>query len=86
MTRTSDFKMNSITGFENTVAKLPFEAPRRDPCRQPTKRPGQRQHRLPEVDAMEEDLQLPGIGTMARTKRLILAALRVWELKRGIRD
>jgi hypothetical protein len=41
---------------------------------------------LPEVEAVEEDLQLPGIGTMARTKRLILAALRVWELKRGIRD
>ena len=29
---------------------------------------------------------MPGIGTLARTKRLILAALRVWELKRGIRD
>jgi hypothetical protein len=29
---------------------------------------------------------LPAIGTMARTKRLILAALKVWELKQGIRD
>jgi hypothetical protein len=29
---------------------------------------------------------MPGIGTLARTKRLILAALRVWELKQGIRD
>lgn len=29
---------------------------------------------------------MPGIGTLARTKRLIMAALRVWELKRGIRD
>ncbi|CAN5437195.1 hypothetical protein BH18VER2_BH18VER2_07020 [soil metagenome] len=29
---------------------------------------------------------LPAIGTLARTRRLILAALRVWELKRGIRE
>lgn len=29
---------------------------------------------------------MPGIGTLTRTKRLILAALRVWELKQGIRD
>ncbi len=29
---------------------------------------------------------MPAVGTMARTKRLILAALRVWELKRGIRE
>lgn len=28
----------------------------------------------------------PAVGTMARTKRLILAAVRVWELKKGIRD
>ncbi len=40
----------------------------------------------PEIDASAVELRLPGIGTMARTKRLILAALRVWELKRGIRD
>ena len=32
------------------------------------------------------DENLPAVGTMARTKRLILAALRVWELKHGIRD
>jgi len=37
-------------------------------------------------DAPTEDETLPAVGTMARTKRLILAALRVWELKRGIRD
>ncbi|CAN5593564.1 hypothetical protein BH18VER2_BH18VER2_15250 [soil metagenome] len=29
---------------------------------------------------------LPASGTWARTRRLILAALRVWELKRGIRE
>ncbi|HEX4666155.1 MAG TPA: hypothetical protein VH207_06105 [Chthoniobacterales bacterium] len=26
----------------------------------------------------------PGIGTLYRTKRLLLAALRLWELKNGI--
>lgn len=28
----------------------------------------------------------PAVGTLARTRTLILAALRVWELKHGIRD
>lgn len=34
----------------------------------------------------KEEPSLPAVGTIARTKRLILAALRVWELKHGIRD
>ena len=29
---------------------------------------------------------MPPAGTLARTKRLIMAALRVWELKQGIRE
>jgi len=28
----------------------------------------------------------PGVGTLARTHNLVLAALRVWELKQGIRS
>jgi hypothetical protein len=28
----------------------------------------------------------PAQGTLAQTRNLILAALRVWELKQGIRD
>ena len=28
----------------------------------------------------------PAVGTLARTKSLLLAALRVWELKRGLRE
>jgi len=39
-----------------------------------------------EGDASPIEPRLPGIGTMARTRRLILAAVRVWELKRGIRE
>jgi hypothetical protein len=31
-------------------------------------------------------VQSPPAGTLARTKRLIMAALRVWELKQGIRE
>ena len=30
--------------------------------------------------------RLSRIGTIARTRRLLMAALRVWELKNGIRD
>ena len=30
--------------------------------------------------------QIPPAGSLARTKRLIMAALRVWELKQGIRE
>ena len=77
--------MNSIT-FEDTAARVGSEPPRRVPCRRLKKRQGRRPDPLPELDTVEEDLQVPGIGTLARTKRLILAALRVWELKRGIRD
>jgi hypothetical protein len=28
----------------------------------------------------------PAVGTLTRTKALLLAALKVWELKNGIRD
>jgi hypothetical protein len=38
-------------------------------------------------DETEESLsQMPPAGSLARTKRLIMAALRVWELKQGIRE
>jgi hypothetical protein len=35
----------------------------------------------------EDDEQIrPAVGTLSRTKTLLLAALKVWELKNGIRD
>jgi hypothetical protein len=38
-------------------------------------------------DEIEESLsRMPPAGSLARTKRLIMAALRVWELKQGIRE
>jgi hypothetical protein len=38
-----------------------------------------------EIDELSE-IHRPAVGTLARTRLLLLAALRVWELKRGIRD
>jgi len=40
---------------------------------------------LPE-ESDQSVAQRPPAGSLARTKRLIMAALRVWELKQGIRD
>jgi hypothetical protein len=38
------------------------------------------------VDEDEDEIVRPGVGTLSRTKKLLLAALKVWELKNGIRD
>lgn len=34
----------------------------------------------------DDETNRPAVGTLTRTKSLLLAALRVWELKQGIRD
>ena len=34
----------------------------------------------------DEEFIRPAVGTLSRTKSLLLAALKVWELKNGIRD
>ena len=34
----------------------------------------------------DSDAPRPAVGTLTRTKSLLLAALRVWELKQGIRE
>ena len=41
---------------------------------------------VPTDESSDDEERLPRIGTLARTRRLLLAALRVWELKHGIRD
>jgi len=38
------------------------------------------------IKLLEKPPSYPGPETLARTKRLLLAALRVWELKRGLRE
>ena len=41
--------------------------------------------RSPSAKDAEETSSLPAVGTLGQTKRLILAAIRVWELKQGMR-
>ena len=41
---------------------------------------------LPHEESKESFAHSAPAGTLARTKRLIMAALRVWELKQGIRE
>jgi hypothetical protein len=36
--------------------------------------------------ASDDEIVRPAVGTLSRTKSLLLAALKVWELKNGIRD
>ena len=38
------------------------------------------------IKATGDDAPRPAVGTLTRTKSLLLAALRVWELKQGIRE
>ena len=48
----------------------------------------QKAKRRPKAAPGEEDDEImrPAVGTLSRTKSLLLAALKVWELKNGIRD
>jgi len=64
----------------------------REPTRTVAQRAARRNER-PKAKRPAESLNgkfaksaLSAPGTLARTKALLLAALRVWELKRGIRD
>lgn len=77
--------MNTLSSDENEISK--------DSLRRPRSRKAKAKRRIKEPKhpkrprrPVVEDSYLPGIGTMARTRRLILAALRVWELRRGIRE
>ena len=63
--------------------------PRKRPARSPAGRKRQKMTARREpvgIDAFEDGPSTyPGPDTLARTKRLILAAIKVWELKNGIR-
>lgn len=53
----------------------------------PKRKAPQKRKRRPKTTKHVEDEEIrPAIGTLSRTKSLLLAALRVWELKQGIRD
>jgi hypothetical protein len=75
--------MNELASNENAPADLATSR-RRFPKVASKRQPKRRIPR--EIDVPPVEPQLPRIGTMVRTKRLILAALRVWELKNGIRE
>jgi hypothetical protein len=53
----------------------------------PKRKAPRKPKRRPKATKLEEDEPVrPAVGTLSRTKSLLLAALRVWELKQGIRD
>lgn len=45
-----------------------------------------RRRRAATAGAQKIERKRAAVGTLSRTRDLILAALRVWELKQGIRD
>ncbi|MEO7168525.1 MAG: hypothetical protein ABI787_02455 [Spartobacteria bacterium] len=56
----------------------------------PGKRPARARKAVasPKKEATQEELpeKIPSVGRLERTRRLLLAALRVWEIKRRLRD
>lgn len=59
---------------------------RRAPAKKKTqKKPVKRRPKAAAKNADDEPVR-PAVGTLTRTKSLLLAALRVWELKQGIRE
>jgi hypothetical protein len=49
-------------------------------------RNGAKRRRVKVPLSSDGDRRRPAVGTLTRTRNLILAALRVWELKQGIRS
>jgi hypothetical protein len=50
------------------------------------RRSGRRKVGRPAKSVAPKEPSRPAPGTLTRTKELLLAALKVWELKQGIRD
>ncbi len=63
---------------EAAVRRLPKKKTQRKPKRSPKTATGKA--------TAENETSRPAVGTLTRTKSLLLAALRVWELKQGIRE
>ena len=62
---------------KSEAAVRPRDKPRAKAVRRPRKT-------APVAD--DDEVIRPAVGTLSRTKALLLAALKVWELKNGIRD
>lgn len=54
--------------------------------RSKTRTPHKPRRRAKTAAGDEGEVVRPAVGTLSRTKSLLLAALKVWELKNGIRD
>ena len=66
----------------NNAGHLPISETARRVCKAKAKRGRPRKNAVRETTERE----LPAVGTLSRTKSLLLAALRVWELKHRITD
>ena len=58
----------------------------REPRTRRLSRNGAKRRRVKVPLSSDGDRRRPAVGTLTRTRNLILAALRVWELKQGIRS
>ena len=67
-------------GLANGPLVLPRKIAKKRPVRRRESFSGARR------DSRSEEIRLLPYGSLARTRRLLLAALRVWELKNGTRD
>ena len=73
-----------VMGSNNTnFSELTMRAPRTSRL---SRNGAKRRRRVKVPLSSGEDGRRPGVGTLTRTRNLILAALRVWELKQGIRS
>lgn len=69
----------------NDIGHLPLSESAVRGAREGKRRRG-RQRKTVSVDAVENERPMAAVGTLTRTKSLLLAALRVWELKHRISD
>ena len=72
-----------VMGSNNTNFS---ELTMREPRTRRLSRNGAKRRRVKVPLSSGGDRRRPAVGTLTRTRNLILAALRVWELKQGIRS
>ncbi len=62
-------------------------SPPDSPCRSGVQKRGRKRSPLGNSKpVLRKEASTPGPGTIYRIKKLLAAAIRVWELKRGLRD
>jgi hypothetical protein len=66
----------------NNAGHLPISETARRACKTKARRGRPRKNNVQDPAPREQ----PAVGTLTRTKSLLLAALRVWELKHRISD